>query len=468
MDKTENELQELGVVEATLYHDTDIGNGMRLAYFHGDKLRHLWDSGRWLYYDGHRWNAETGKENLDRLAKETALSIYDEAKDRPNKHEREQAVKWAVKSETEARQNAMENMAKSEKPIAAYSKDFDIDPMQFNTQDWVIDLKTGSVTPQQPEYNITKMGGCNFDEMALCPTWNRCVNEWMSGDEEKVKYLQTILGYCLTGDISARLFPIFHGSGFNGKSLCLNTVCDILGDYSTLGTEDLLAEKKVSGHPTDIMKLKGRRLVLVDESKKNMRLRTVLVKRMTGDRELTGRFMRQDFQDFNITHKLILMTQNLPLIPETSDAIWDRVHLLRWDRQFSEDERDTELAEKLRLEYPGILNWLIKGCLEWQKTKKIVRPESVQQAGFEYRADSDPLGEFIDAKCTLDSRLSTTVKEMKNCYLQWVESENVKYTISSRNFNEYLRERGCTSGNKTVSGNCGKYWTGIGLQENHE
>lgn len=418
MDKTEKALGDMGVIEPTLYHDTDLGNGRRLAKYHGDKLRYLWDARQWLFFDGHRWNAETGRENLDRLAKETALSIFDEVKGRPNAHERDQAARWAVKSESEARHSAMEKMARSEKPIAAYSKDFDTDPLQFNSQDWLVNLRTGGISPQQPEHNITKQGGCKFEETAKCPLWDKCMNEWMGGDETKVKYLQTILGYCLTGDVSARLFPIFHGPGFNGKSLCLNTVMEIMGDYATLGSEDLLAEKKVSQHPTDIMKLKGKRLVLVDETKKNMRLRTSLVKRMTGDKELTGRFMRQDFQDFNITHKLILMTQNLPLITETSDAIWDRIHLLRWDKQFNEDERDSELSEKLRSEYPGILNWLIKGCLEWQKTRKITRPESVRQAGFEYRADSDPLGEFIEWAEEHGAVISDMSKEQ---IMLWIE-----------------------------------------------
>jgi putative DNA primase/helicase len=285
------------------------------------------------------------------------------------------------------------------------------------------------------------------------------------GGDDKVKYLQKILGYCLTGDISARMFPIFHGPGFNGKSVCVNAVCEILGDYATLGSEDLLAEKKVSQHPTDIMKLKGRRLVLVDETKKNMRLRTSLVKRMTGDAELTGRFMRQDFQDFKITHKLILMTQNLPIIDETADAIWDRVHLLRWDRQFDEDERDPELADKLRLEYPGILNWLLKGCLEWQKTKKIERPESVKLAGMEYRADSDPLDDFIEAKCVMGKRYKTTVSAINRAYQEWAEAEKIKYTVSRRNFNDYLRERGCEQGQIKINGYNNKCWNGICLRD---
>ena len=453
-------------VGLSLCHTTDTGNGKRLAISFGDKLRYLWDTKQWLFYDDHRWSKESGEENLARLCKITAAKIDDEIKMLNDNGTKLKTARWAIKSESSFGATAMATMARSEKPIGTYSKFFDTDAMQFNAWNFVIDLTKGSVTPQHPEYNITKLGGCEFDENATCPTWERCISEWMEDDKEKVEYLQTILGYCLTGDTTARIFPIFHGQGFNGKSVCLDMLIEILGDYATIGDENLLTEKKYSSHPTDVMKLQGKRLVVVDESKENMVLRTSLVKRMTGDTTLTGRLMRQDFQDFTITHKLILMTQNLPIIHETADAIWDRVHLLRWNRQFDIDERDNQLLSKLRKEFPGILNWLIKGCLRWQENgHKIERPNSVKMAGMEYRAESDPLGDFIEAKCVLDSRYTTPVKVIKNAYKEWCAAENVKWVESKQSFNNYLREKGCEQKPIRLQEKVVKCWEGIGLQD---
>ncbi len=452
-------------VEVSLCHTTETGNGQRLAINHGDELRYLWDTGQWLFYDGHRWSKESGRENLSRLCKLTAQGIYDEVKIMNVASEKLRTAKWAIKSESSFGITAMATLARSEKPISTYSKYFDTDPMQFNAWNFVINLSNGSITPQHPEYNITKMGGCEFDELAECPVWDKSVSDWMENDKEKIEYLQTILGYCLTGDTTARVFPIFYGQGFNGKSVCLDMLIEILGDYATLGDENLLAEKKYSSHPCDIMKLEGRRLVVVDESKENMRLRTSLVKRMTGDTTLTGRLMRQDFTDFTISHKLILMTQHLPIISETSDAIWDRVHLLRWNRQFDPDERDSRLRDKLRKEFPGILNWLIKGCLRWQEAgHKIVRPNSVKMAGMEYRAESDPLGDFISANCEFNPQATTTVKALSDAYKEWCKIENIKWISSKQSFNSYIREKGCEQKNVKMDGKTVKCWEGIGLQ----
>ena len=445
-------------------HLTDVGNGKRLAIHFGDRLRYCHDTGAWLYFDGKRWDAKTGNEAAKRYAKDTAKSLLDEAKLKETAHERELTAKWAISSERDARINAMLSMAQSEKPISDYMENFDVDTYAFNCENGVVNLKNFSLLPHMPEFNLTKLAGVKFDETATCPVWDRCVKEWMDGDEEKVGYLQRILGMCLTGDTSARIFPIFYGSGFNGKSKCLDAVMEIMGDYATLGSEELLAEKKFSQHPCDIADLKGRRLVVVDETRKGMKLRTALVKRMTGDQKLKGRLMRQNFEQFNVTHKTIMMTQNLPIINETADAIWDRVHLLKWTVQFPPEKRDPKLMEKFRLEYSGILNWLLEGCKRWQKDGYIVkRPESVETATQQYRKESDQLAEFIEDRCEIGDKYTTTVRAMRDAYEQWVKEKD-RYKVSPQNLNAYLREQGAETkvirhGDKTPM--C---WTGIGLK----
>lgn len=94
------------------------------------------------------------------------------------------------------------------------------------------------------------------------------------------------------------------------------------------------------------------RLVTASETPKNMKLRVDLLKSMTGDAVLKGRFMRQDFFEFNITHKLIMATQNLPLIDETTDAIWDRVHKVPWTVRISLEKQNTHLFSRRILPVP--------------------------------------------------------------------------------------------------------------------
>lgn len=461
------------VEKATLLHLTDKGNGERLALYHGDKIRFCWDTREWLYWDEKRWNPKLGLEGVRRCAKETALFILDEARIKGTTSERAETAKWAFKSEQEARLNAMMSLARDEKPIAAYKEQFDKELYLLNCKNGIVDLRNGNLLPHHPDIMLTKLANVNFDENAICQLWLGCVETWMGGDKKKIDYLQRTLGMCLTGDICARAFPIFYGSsGKNGKSTCLDTVMEIMGDYASIGMESLVEQKTLPQHPCDIADLIGRRLVVVDETKENMRLRTALVKRMTGDRKLKGRFMRQNPFDFHTTHKTIMMTQHLPLITETSDAIWDRVHLLNWSVRIAEEQRDPRLMDKLQKEYSGILNWLICGCIKWQQDGFILKPpKSVESATQQYRSDSDPLGDFIEDCCDMAPHFFVPVKELSRAYNLWCRENDVKFPLGKRQFNEKLRIRGCESRPTRCENDAGtirvcKCWHGLTLTNN--
>jgi putative DNA primase/helicase len=133
------------------------------------------------------------------------------------------------------------------------------------------------------------------------------------------------------------------------------------------------AQKAISVHATELAGLLSKRFVIASETKKGMILKTSLVKAMTGDQRMTARFMRQDYFEFQPTHKIILVTQNLPNIDESSDAIWDRVHKMGWNVRIPDGKQNTHLLEDLKEEWTGILRWAIEGCLKWQKDGILIR-----------------------------------------------------------------------------------------------
>ena len=286
----------------------------------------------------------------------------------------------------------------------------------------------------------------------------------MAGDADKISYLQRLAGMCLTGDISSRAFPIFHGAGKNGKSVFLNMMIDLLGDYGSTAPPNHLAQKKYESHLTEIASLKGLRMVVASETKSNMELRCDLVKAVTGGGKMTARLMRGDLFTFNITHKTILETQNLPRIYEISDGIWDRVHLLEWGVRIPDDQQDTHLPEKLKAEGPGILNWMIAGCLAWQSDDNLIQPDCVKLATQYYRDDENPLGDFLREVCVIDENHYIPTRELRTNYERWSD-ENGRKLMANRTFKAHLRGLGLTAdvvrrvGTSTV-----KCWAGIDLK----
>lgn len=448
--------------ETKQFNLTEAGNAERFALQCGDKIRYNWTSGTWLYFDGKRWNPHTGCASSNRLALETARNMFEDAKQVDDTEKRSKIIKWSLYSEKLNVLNNTLSIARSMQPIEAYSKQFDQNQYLLNVENGTIDLKSGKLLPHNPKHMITKLAPVVYDEEATFSLWLDCLNTWMQGDQDSIDYLQRLGGMCLTGDISSRVFPIFYGSGKNGKSVFCDTIRNLMGDYATVAPKNFLAKKKYDGHPTEIAGLLNMRLVIVSETPKNMILRLDLVKSMTGDAVLKARFMRRDFFEFQITHKVLVMTQNLPIIDETTDAIWDRVHRVGWKFRIPVEKQNTHLLSDLEKEKSGILNWLIEGCLKWQKDEYLNPTEAIVQETLAYRQSSQPLGDFIEDNCRIDPEKKVKKTQLYAAYKEWTED---KFPMKERAFNREMSEMSFKAKDAKIEGKTAKCWIGICLKD---
>jgi putative DNA primase/helicase len=115
--------------------------------------------------------------------------------------------------------------------------------------------------------------------------------------------------------------------------------------------------------------------------------------------------MRENFWQFFPTHTAFLSTNHRPEVKGTDHAIWRRIKLVPFEVTIPEAEQDKKLAAKLRAELPGILSWIVRGCLEWQRYG-LGESEEVKAATTSYRDDMDNLAGFIQDRCVVDPRAS--------------------------------------------------------------
>jgi len=201
-------------------------------------------------------------------------------------------------------------------------------------------------------------------------------------DETGPNHLATaIIVYCLTGDVSVQILPIFYGPGGNGKNVFLDTLMGVMGPFAEEAPDGLITARASDEHPTEIADLHGKRLIVASETEENKKLRIGLVKKITGNKFLKGRFMRQDYFQFERTHKTVLVTNNKPVVTESSNAIWRRLRLIPFVVTIPEGRQDRQLTEKLVAEWPGILSWAVRGCLDWQSRQcDLEFPQAVREA----------------------------------------------------------------------------------------
>ena len=423
---------------------TDYGNAERLVRRHGNDLRFCASLGGWLAWDGVRWGKdETGE--VVRRAKETVRSIAVEAATSDHEESRRGLLAHSLASEKASRLTAMVNLAQSEAGVPVRAEDLDADPWLLNVQNGVIDLRTGQLGPPRREALCTKLAPVAYDPAATCPAFDAFLAE-VQPDPEVRACLLRILGYSLTGVVREHIFPIHHGDGGNGKGTLRDVMLAVLGEYATEVPAALLMSKdKGDVHPTEKMVLRGARFASASETQKGRAIDEALVKLVTGGDPITARYMRQDFVTFLPTHKLWLSTNHKPVIRELSPAMWRRVLLFPWAVIIPIERQNTQLKEQLAQELPGILRRLVEGCLEWQR-RGVDPPDAVKAATATYKAESDPVGDFLAQRTTAKPPLGKSVarvmaKELLDAYTGWAQA-NGQETLSSKALGDAMTSNG--------------------------
>jgi putative DNA primase/helicase len=440
---------------------TDLGNAKRLVDLFGQDLKYCHPWARWYSWDGSRWEYDRSGQVV-RFAKETARSILSEAASIDDKSRRRELAQHAMRSESESRIQSMLSLARSEEGIPVLPEDLDQDSWLLNCANGTIDLKNGNIREHRREDLITKgvPVALSKDIPAL---WLAFLERIFKSNQNLIDFMQRAVGYCLTGGISERCFFICYGSGANGKTVFLETIRAILGDYSKRTPTETLLAKRSGAIPNDLARLKGARFVTASESEEGRRLAESSIKDLTGGDVVTARFMRAEFFEFKPEFKLWLATNHKPVVKGTDDGVWSRIRLIPFEVTIPEGERDHKLLEKLQAELPGILHWAVQGCLEWQKNG-LQPPKEVLAATSSYRREMDLVGDFIESCCIKKPQAKTPAREIYQAYCQWSD-QNGEYTIAQRRFGSRLAERGFqkfkSTGGRIV-------WVGIGLLDNSE
>jgi putative DNA primase/helicase len=442
---------------------TEIANARRLARKHGQNLRWCdpWD--RFLVWDGCRW-AVDHERRADALAKDIYQALWDEvallAKTPDAGDELKDVLRYVRQTGTAHAIDAMLKLVRSEPGIAIVPAALDTDPWAYNVTNGTIDLRTGELRPHRHEDRITKLCPVARDPAADCPVWLRVLHDVTAGDVALQKYLRKAVGCSLTGDTREHALFFLYGSGENGKSTFISTVQAMMGpDYAMKAPPDLLMVKGNDAHPTERADLAGKRFVACVEASEGKRLAESLVKELTGGDKVRARRMREDFWEFDPTHKVWLAANHKPVIRGTDWGIWRRIKLIPFNVAIPPEKKDTALQGKLRAELPGILNWALLGCVEWQ-AEGLGEPQAVSAATSRYRRQQDVLAGFLDECCIVASDARARAGDLLTAYRKWSGDDR----MSQRRLGEALTERGFDTA--VVAGYTWRL--GIGLTEDHD
>jgi putative DNA primase/helicase len=235
------------------------------------------------------------------------------------------------------------------------------------------------------------------------------------------------------------------GDGANGKSTFLGQLLYVLGEYGQKVGDTLLQPGLRSrDYETAMIDLHGKRLIVSGETEEGVRWNEKLVKDLTGGDQVKGWLLYEGNITFAPTHTWWIAGNHRPRVTSTGSAFWRRMRLVHFEREFGRAEQDPHLPLKLREEAPGIFNWMVQGCLLWQK-EGLEPPEAVTQQVIAYRAQEDIVGLFVQ-NC-IEPRAGGFVSsaQLYSAFTEWCTVEGHHQGLGKGQLARRLAEKGYSS-----------------------
>jgi len=250
-----------------------------------------------------------------------------------------------------------------------------------------------------------------------------------------------LLASCLEGKNREQCYYTFQGVGGNGKSKLVELMIMTLGDYqSSLQSTALTRKRPESGAANpDIMSIKNKRFIYMQEPDDREPLNTSRMKQFSGEDAVEARGLFQDQERFKISGKLFMMCNTLPTINSMDRGTWRRIRLIPFESKFvnpGDKEigqpnvflKDMNLNAKLkkwripffsRLVHIYLTQYAVSdnGTLE-------PAPEIVMSESRKYRDTFDSLNKFCQERCRIDptSDEEATISDVWRAYRYWHEA----------------------------------------------
>jgi P4 family phage/plasmid primase-like protien len=437
---------------------TDVGNGKRFAVRHGADMRYCAPEKTWYVYDGTRFLPDDRQQAFTR-AKETVRSMHDESRNEPDQSRSAALAKHALGSENMGKVKAMLEAAQSEVPITP--SDWDRDVHLLNCINGTLDLRSFELRPHDRADLLTKRTGVARVAGEECPLFLAFLSRVMNGSLEKIAYLQRFFGYALTGLVREHIIVFFYGVGRNGKSVLVDVIHHVLGDYAATTDPSTIMKRDKKEQTNDVARLRNIRFVSSIELDEGERMAESHVKQMTGGDRIVARPLYKEYVEFAPTFKICISSNHMPMIKGNDPAIWARIHLVPFTVVIPESEQDMVLKEKLRAESAGILNWMIEGCREWQRIG-LSAPREVRAATDDYRKVMDILEQFLEERCVRVSSAWVLASDLYHAYVAWCEDHGYRNAPTQTRFGMDIAKLGFAKGReKTTSRRA--TWEGVGL-----
>ena len=422
------------------YSLSDTGNAHRFVEMFKDDMRYNVDNKVWMLWNGNYWQFDyfsSVKNYVEIMTEQMRMEAF-------NLTDLREQSRFFRNIEYISSSKGKTNLLKESEHIQGIpimNSDLDSNPYLLCCVNKTLDLENHEIRDNRKRDYISKTTAYPIDFTNQPKKFIKFLKE-MLVDEEVFHYVQKALGYSITANTGEQCMFVLSGNGNNGKSLLLDVLSTILGDYAIACSPELITSGDWGNkNPESIARLKGKRFCVIEELNDGDKLNERLVKQLTsGLGKTVARYLYSNSFEFTVNCKIWLATNYDPMVRGIDKGIWRRIVKIPAPSDFTGRE-DKDLRNKLLSEAPQILGWLYEGYMMYQK-EGLQQPKAIVSATKDYKKDMDMVQQWVDEYCTIGPELYEKASTLYESFRLFCQRRDLKtnQTLFGRNMGKKFKK----------------------------
>ena len=307
----------------------------------------------------------------------------------------------------------------------------------------VIDFKEKCFRAGRPEDNISICTNINYKPLDYNNDKDKEIVELCKDflhklfpEEELYKYMYDHLASTLIGTSTNQTFNMYIGKGKNGKSVLINLMEKVLGEYHCAVPSTMITEgrAKVGSVSPEVLQLKGKRYGVIQEPSPGEKINVGVMKQLTSgnDAILARGLYKPEATSFIPQLKLVLCSNYMMEVNSNDYGTWRRIRVVPYKSKFDENpvNDDPENPYQFKVDEN-----IIEKFDDWKETFAAMFVERVFEtnglvkdcpivlaASNEYRVSQDFIAEYIRDRVVKDKNGKIKKTELNNDFSIWYQS----------------------------------------------
>lgn len=416
------------VEEIASLNTTDEGNAERLIKLFGNDFKYCSERKGFYTWNGKHWEWDI-RLRINRFAAETAKTIYEEAANAATAAERAELANWATQSNNITRLEAMVKRVMGRPEVTVSVNDFDADRDMIGLENGVFDLEHDNLLPHTKDLMITRFAPVTYVEDAPIPYLVLMLLQSVE-DRDTLIAIQKGCGLGLSGRTDKAMFFCFGPTDTGKTTFLTQGMLELLGPYGRQVSLETIMGGRERSKEMYIASMHGARFALASEPPRNFVLDTSAIKSITGDSKQTARNLYEMPFESIPTAVFFVDTNYRPDIPDSDDAIWNRINLIYFRNRVKRDRGESgyipnfkdKIAESV--EMSGLLNWCMEGYRLWREEGLSSSEQMISQKE-EYRESQDTVRQFIADCIKSDENAYVEIDKLFDAYIAWCKRQGI-------------------------------------------